>query len=102
MTDAERALWKDIRRRQRLGFQFRRQYPIGPFIVDFVCLEKKLVIEVDGGQHNAQKQYDEARTSWLESRGFRVLRFWNNEVMREKEGVIQIIEDALADSHVWD
>ena len=96
MTDAERALWARLRRRQVLGHKFRRQQPLGPFIVDFVCLERKLVIEVDGGQHADQQQDDARRTGWLEDQGFVVLRFWNHEVLAEPEAVIQAIADALA------
>ena len=95
MTDAERSLWSDIRRRQISNCQFRRQYPMGKFIVDFICLEKMLIIEVDGGQHTEEQEYDEARTKWLESQGYKVLRFWNFEVMKYKEAVLQTIEDAL-------
>ena len=90
-TDAERALWVRLRRRQVLGHKFRRQQPVGPYIVDFVCLEKRLVVEVDGSQHIEQRSYDEARTVWLESQGYRVLRFWNNEVLKETDVVVEVI-----------
>jgi very-short-patch-repair endonuclease len=82
MTDAERALWARIRRRQILDCKFRRQQPLGDYIVDFVCLEKKLIIELDGGQHIEQEEYDSRRTHWLEEQGFRVLRFWNHDVFK--------------------
>jgi len=87
MTDAEKALWKVLRGRQVSGLKFRRQHPFGDYILDFVCLEKKLVIEVDGGQHGEQARYDEIRTRYLQKAGFRVLRFWNSEVLQEIEAV---------------
>ena len=71
------------------------QQPLGPYIVDFVCLEKKLILEVDGGQHSEQLSYDTERSTWLEAQGFRVLRFWNNEVLKEIEVVKQVIAEAL-------
>jgi len=94
MTDAERKLWSRLRREQIDGHRFRRQMPIGPYIVDFVCLASRLIIEVDGGQHSAER--DARRTAWLESQDFHVLRFWNNDVLGNLDGVIQTIEDALA------
>jgi very-short-patch-repair endonuclease len=94
-TDAERALWRHIRYRQLAGCRFRRQAPVGPYILDFVCFEKKLVIEVDGGQHTEQADYDGVRTAWLESQGFRVLRFWNNQVLQEIEAAKEAILLAL-------
>ena len=97
-TDAERALWRHLRRRQINGHKFRRQQAIGRFIVDFVCLEKRLVVEVDGGQHSeGQARYDDRRTSWLRSEGYRVLRFWNGDVLREPEGVFEVIRRALGE-----
>jgi len=87
MTDAEHALWRVLRSRQLAGFKFRRQHSIGPFVVDFVCLEHKLIIEVDGGHHAEQPDADAGRTEYLEGQGYRVLRFWNNEVLTEMEGV---------------
>ncbi len=87
MSDAEQALWHLLRCRQISGLKFRRQHPFGDYILDFVCLENKLVIEVDGGQHEQQAWYDENRTQELQAAGFRVLRFWNNEVLREIESV---------------
>jgi very-short-patch-repair endonuclease len=77
--------------KQMAGNRFRRQQPIGPYIVDFVCLEKRLVIELDGGQHAEQPEYDAERTAWLESQGFRVMRFWNNQVLEE----IEIVKEAI-------
>ena len=79
------------------GFRFRRQVPIGKFIVDFACLDAKLIIEIDGGQHNepSHKQKDAERTGWLESEGYQVLRFWNNEVFENLDGVLQTIRRQL-------
>ena len=94
LTDAERALWH-ILRRQSSGFRFRRQAPIGPYIVDFVCFEKRLVIEVDGGQHAQLVDYDAARTAWLENEGFKVIRFWNNQVLEEMDAVRDAVWMAL-------
>jgi very-short-patch-repair endonuclease len=87
MSDAEQVLWHLLRGRQISGLKFRRQHPFGDFILDFVCLENKLVIEVDGGQHGQQSGYDENRTQKLQAAGFRVLRFWNNKVLQEIESV---------------
>ena len=86
LSDAEQALWHLLRGRQICGLKFRR-HPFGDYILDFVCLENKLVIEVDGGQHGQQAEYDENRTQKLQAAGFRVLRFWDNEVLKEKESV---------------
>jgi very-short-patch-repair endonuclease len=82
-TDAERLLWRVLRSRQIAGYKFRRQQPLGEFIVDFVCLEKRLVVEVDGGQHTEalQAAHDSERSAWLEQQGFSVLRFWDHEVL---------------------
>jgi very-short-patch-repair endonuclease len=87
MSEAEKALWRLLRSRQISGLKFRRQHPFGDYILDFVCLENKLVIEVDGGQHGNQASYDENRTQKLQTAGFRVLRFWNNEILKEIESV---------------
>jgi very-short-patch-repair endonuclease len=95
-TEAERKLWQHLRLRQLGGYKFRRQHSLGKYIVDFVCLEKRIVIEVDGGQHNAQVIYDQQRTAWIEQHGFRVLRFWDNEVMQNIEAVKEAIWQALA------
>ena len=96
-TEAERKLWHVLRQKQLDGHRFRRQHPIGPFVVDFVCLEEKLVIEVDGGQHAAQRDEDFKRTEWLAERGYRVIRFWNNEVLSNIGGVFERIRQALRD-----
>jgi very-short-patch-repair endonuclease len=95
LTDAEARLWVRLRRRQLDGFRFRRQQPIGPYIVDFFCPAAKLIIEVDGGQHATDQQRDDQRTRWLEARGYRVIRFWNNDVLENTEGVLQTIQQAL-------
>jgi very-short-patch-repair endonuclease len=99
MTDAERALWAALRGRQFSGLKFRRQHPFGDFILDFVCLAHKLVIEVDGSQHDKSKEYDDLRTKRLGTAGFRVLRFWNNDVLQEieavKERIWQVVQDIL-------
>ncbi len=94
-TDAEIRLWSRLRRKQLDGFRFRRQQPIGPYVVDFFCPTAKLVIEVDGGQHAVRVDQDEGRSRWLGDRGFRVLRFWNNDVLANTDGVIWAIREAL-------
>lgn len=94
-TDAERALWNGLRFWQIGGHKFRRQQPIGDYIVDFVCLEKKIIIEVDGGQHAEQEEYDGARDAWLRDKGYSVLRFWNNDVLHNLDGVKDSISQAL-------
>jgi very-short-patch-repair endonuclease len=94
MTDAERKLWYTLRDRRFAGFKFRRQVPIGRYIVDFVCFEERLVIEVDGGQH-ADSLRDQRRDRWITANGFRVLRFWNNEVLTNLEGVMTVLAQAL-------
>jgi len=95
LTDAERRLWQKLQRRQIAAAKFRRQQPIGPFIVDFVCFEHRLIVEVDGGQHAQQVPYDEKRSRWLEAQGYRVLRFWNNDVLANTEAVAQSILEAV-------
>ena len=94
-TDAERVLWSQLREKQLDGKRFRRQRPIGQYIVDFVCLERRLIIELDGGQHQGSSAYDTARTSELNNLGFSVIRFWNNEVLGEMDGVKEAIPRAL-------
>ena len=96
LTDSERKLWPILRNRQFAHAKFKRQAPIGHYIVDFVSLAFRLVIELDGGQHNEDTRgYDNARTAWLESQGFRMLRFWNNEVSTNLDGVVQRISEEL-------
>jgi len=82
------------------GLSFRRQHPIGRYIVDFVCLEKHLIIEIDGGQHDIERDKDEVRTKWLVSEGYRVLRFWNNEVLTNLEGVLDTIRLNVLNNNV--
>jgi very-short-patch-repair endonuclease len=94
MTDAERAMWRILRGRQLAGYKFRRQQPIDHYIVDFVCFTHRLVIEIDGSQHIDSKT-DDIRSRYLERNGFRVLRFWNNEVLQNREGVAESIHQAL-------
>ena len=90
-TAAEKQLWQQLRAKQLHGFKFKRQQPIGNYIVDFVCFEKRLVIELDGGQHAEQVDRDAARTQWLEAQGFKVIRFWNNAVLQNLDGVWDLI-----------
>lgn len=94
-SDAERLLWFYLRDRRIEGYKFRRQYIIGPFIVDFVCLEKKLVIEVDGGQHAEMMDEDFKRTEFLNNQGYTGLRFWSNEVLKETNSVLELISSHL-------
>jgi very-short-patch-repair endonuclease len=93
-TDAERRLWSNLRGRQLGGYKFVRQAPLGRYICDFVCREKKVVIEVDGGQH-AESSRDQIRDKFLEDLGYRVLRFWNNDVLSKTDGVLLTIESEL-------
>lgn len=92
-TDAEKFLWSRIRDRQLMQVKFRRQHIISPYTVDFISLENKLIIELDGGDHNKEKNkiYDKKRTLFLESRGYKVIRFWNNDALRNIEGVLEVI-----------
>ena len=94
-TDAERRLWLQLRDRRFLGLKFRRQVPVGCYIVDFACIEKALAIELDGGQHGLTVDEDRRRTHWLEQQGWRVLRFWNNDVLQNIDGVLENIAIAL-------
>jgi adenine-specific DNA-methyltransferase len=96
-TDAARKLWSRLRNRQ-LGVKFRREYPVGPYVADFCCIEMGLIVEVDGGQHDQpeKRRYDETRTRWLEGAGFRVIRFRDGEVLKEMEGVIHRIRAELS------
>jgi very-short-patch-repair endonuclease len=96
MTLTERKLWSYLRNDQ-LGVTFRRQHAVGNYIPDFMCIEKKLIIELDGSQHLEQEEYDNERTNYLESLGYKVIRFWNNDVMKDIEGVILAIMDSLND-----
>src|SRR5688500_5842482 len=95
LTDAEMRLWRNLRAGRLTGYKFRRQQPIGRYIVDFVCFEAQLVIEVDGGQHLDAQLSDAVRTEWLESQGFRVLRFWNDDVLLRTPLVLEAILKSL-------
>lgn len=96
-TNVEQLLWKYLRNRRLNGIKFRRQHLIGPYIVDFVSLEKQLIIELDGGQHNSEdgKKKDKERTLWLKNNGYQLMRFWNNEVINDIDVVLQLIQNAL-------
>ena len=96
-TDVEQLLWQRLRNRQIFNFKFRRQYPIDPYVVDFCCLDLKLIIELDGSQHFEQASYDENRSLYLAQRGFKVIRFWNNEVIENCEGVLERIYLVILD-----
>jgi very-short-patch-repair endonuclease len=89
-TDVERRIWSVLRDRRLSRYKFRRQHPIGPYVVDFACTKHALVIELDGGQH-ADSASDACRTAWLESHGWSVIRFWNNDVLNNTDGVIETI-----------
>jgi very-short-patch-repair endonuclease len=95
MTEAERVLWRQLRLRQIDNHKFRRQHPLGNYIVDFLCYEKRLIIEVDGGQHATSTSYDQERDEWLKAQGYTVLRFWNNHVLAETQAVMEKIREAL-------
>jgi very-short-patch-repair endonuclease len=90
-TDAEKILWKHLRAKQFGGLKFRRQEPIGKYVVDFVSFDGKVIIEVDGGQHASQQAADSERDEWFARQGFKVLRFWNNEVLQNLSGVLETI-----------
>lgn len=94
-TEAEAKLWKALRAHQTEDVHFRRQHAIGNYIVDFCAVRRKLIIELDGSQHLEQVEYDQARTEFLQSKGYRVLRFWNSDVMNNINAVISVIQDAL-------
>ena len=96
-TEAEKWLWRRLRNRELAGWKFRRQHPIGPFIVDFVCIEKKLIIEVDGGQHAETIEWDSKRFEYLKEQGYRVLRFWNDEVLKERDATLNVILSYLSE-----
>ncbi|KLN54142.1 endonuclease domain-containing protein [Variovorax paradoxus] len=98
-TDAESLLWYHLRDRRLANFKFRRQRPIGPYFADFACLEAKLVVELDGGQHVEAAGYDENRTRFIEAQGYRVLRFWNNEVLTQTDAVRERILQALQEDN---
>ena len=93
MTDAEQLLWRHLRAKYFCSLKFRRQQPIGPYIVDFVCFEKKIIVELDGGQHALPEEVrkDGKRDQWFEAQGYKVLRFWDNEVLTNTQGVLEVI-----------
>ena len=93
-TDAEQRLWERLRRKQIAGARFRRQYPLGRYIVDFACLPARLIVEADGGQH-AENNADDVRTAWLESQGYMVMRFWNNDVLLATDAVVERIMETV-------
>jgi very-short-patch-repair endonuclease len=95
-TKEEQKLWCHLRAHRFIGRKFKRQKPLGQYVVDFVCLEEQLIIELDGGHHAENVEYDHKRDSWLRSEGFTVLRFWNNELMNEMEGVLERIRLELS------
>ena len=95
-TEAEQRLWYHLRAHRFMDLKFKRQNPIGRSIVDFVCVERQLIIEIDGGQHGEQAEYDQHRDAWLRSQGYTVLRFWNHEVMQQMEGVLEQIRSTIA------
>jgi len=97
-TIAENKLWYFLRGRQIENCKFRRQQPIGDYIVDFACLEKKIIVEIDGGQHFENKE-DSMRDQWLTSQGYGVLRFWNNDIIQNIESVLEIIRKACINTH---
>ena len=96
MTDAEHGLWRILRNRQFVATKFRRQVPIGPYIADFVCYDARLIVEADGGQH-AESASDAQRDAWFAAQGFRTLRFWNNDILTNPEGVAFAIGVALSE-----
>jgi very-short-patch-repair endonuclease len=98
MTDTEQFVWAQLRRKQFDGFRFRRQFPVGSYIVDFVCLEARVILELDGGQHAEQQEADQRRTQWLESQGFKLLRFWNHIALTEWDSVEQVLWQVLKES----
>ena len=101
-TPMEIKIWNRLRSRRLMGLKFRRQCPLGSYIVDFVCIEKKLIIEIDGGQHNEEKQeeYDKRRTNFLNDLGYDVLRFWNNEVLLQFDAVMEKIYQHVSVIHI--
>ena len=94
-TDAEQRLWRNLRNFQLEGCKFRRQVVVGNYIVDFLCLEPKLIVEVDGGQHIDQYEYDQVRTKYLASLGYQVIRFWNNDVLGNSQAVLEKIREEI-------
>ena len=100
-TEAERKLWQRLRAGQLDGAKFWRQHPVGPFIADFCCLERGVIVEIDGAQHAQRAEQDRERTSFLEGAGYRVVRFWNNDVLSREESVVEAIARVLAVRQGW-
>jgi very-short-patch-repair endonuclease len=98
-SDAESRLWYHLRDRRLGGCKFRRQFPVGPYVADFACVDRRLIVELDGGQHALQVERDARRSAYLEQQGFTVLRFWNDQVLRETEAVLEEILRHLAAPH---
>jgi len=97
-TEAEKRLWYRLKNRGLGGWKFRRQHAIGPYFADFACIEAALVVEIDGGQHQGRREQDDVRTAFLKGAGYRVLRFWNNDVLSNTDGVLQSVLEALSPS----
>ena len=97
-TEEERKLWQHLRAKRFGGFKFRRQHRIGPYFADLCCVKGRLIVEVDGGHHAEQKEQDATRTAYLTEQGYRVIRFWNEQVNREMEDILEAIYAALTDS----
>ena len=95
-TEAERHLWRRLRKRALGGHRFRRQHPIGPYVADFACLQARLIVELDGSQHMESESYDAQRDTYLAERGFQVLRFWDHQVLQETDLVLEAIFEALS------
>jgi very-short-patch-repair endonuclease len=95
LTEAERHLWQHLRHKQIVDAKFRRQFPVGPYIADFACIAAKVIIELDGGQHQDQHTRDAARDAYLKQQGYLVLRFWNNEAFTNTQGVLEVILKTL-------
>jgi very-short-patch-repair endonuclease len=95
-TDAEQRLWYHLRAHRFMGLKFKRQKPMGRYIADFVCIEHRLIIELDGGQHAEKVAYDGQRDAWLRSQGYTILRFWNNDVMQQLDSVLERIASSLS------
>lgn len=91
-------MWRLLRSRQLCGYKFRRQHPLGPYIVDFFSIQRRLVIELDGGQHDEQREVDARRDEWMQLSGYRVLRFWNHDVLENCHGVLTAVLEALEGS----
>ena len=97
MTDVEMKLWYSLKDRRFCGLKFRRQHPIGPYIVDFYCAEKHLIVELDGGQHAVNEKKDRERDQYLEGKGYLVIRFWNNDILANIEGVLQRLKEHICE-----